>query len=295
MAAAGPGHRPDSPRTGRPGAVGEIGTMPQLIPLNIVARRPGPRRPQGIQAQARHRQVPDPGPRQHGRLRRSSPARSGPTAYLSLEFDGDIFLDKGGLSVHLEDLFSGQLRHLRDEPVRAPGGRRLLSWQQRVQGRRHLPHRPQRPRARGEPRLLLPGEGPPRQVRGLPRGKDPDQGLLPDAPNEESLIEEVTLLAPALPGRDRVPDRRRRRRRDAAGRAVPVPDPGVHAAEPQPAHPDPGQPPEEQPDLFQDHRAQAGPLPQGGGDAEPAADAEVHVHVAPGLGLRARPSSPARP
>ena len=32
---------------------------------------------------------------------------------VTLDFDADVFLDKGGLSVHLEDLFSGSYDNLR--------------------------------------------------------------------------------------------------------------------------------------------------------------------------------------
>jgi hypothetical protein len=86
------------------GAFGEIGKMPQLIPLNVTV-------------------TDDPPNRKEFKLKLVSdkfltPALVNLSVYslitaeerlygnLTLDFDGDVFLDQGG-SVHLEDLFSG--------------------------------------------------------------------------------------------------------------------------------------------------------------------------------------------
>ena len=87
------------------GAAGEVGAMPHLIPLNI-----------GVQT--------GPGSRKDFKLRLISDKFLTPALInmavsglvtselrsygdISLDFSADVFLDKGGLSVHLEDLFSG--------------------------------------------------------------------------------------------------------------------------------------------------------------------------------------------
>jgi len=87
------------------GAAGEIGIMPKLIPLNITLRT-GP----SVQKQYKLKLVAD---------KFMTPALVNMSVStlvtseerslgdISLDFDADVYLDKGGLSVHLEDLFSG--------------------------------------------------------------------------------------------------------------------------------------------------------------------------------------------
>ncbi len=87
------------------GAAGEVGVLPRLIPLNI-----------GLQG--------GPGVRKDFKLRLAADRFLTPALVnmavsglmtgeersygdLALEFSADVFLDKGGLAVHLEDLFSG--------------------------------------------------------------------------------------------------------------------------------------------------------------------------------------------
>jgi hypothetical protein len=87
------------------GALGEVGVLPKSIPLNI-GLQTGP----GVRKDFKLKLVAD---------RFLTPAlvnlavsglvtgEERSLGDISLEFDADIFLDKGGLSVHLEDLFSG--------------------------------------------------------------------------------------------------------------------------------------------------------------------------------------------
>jgi hypothetical protein len=86
------------------GALGETGKLPQLIPLNIsLADGPGDRRDFKLKLVGDRFLTPALVNLAVSSLLTGEERAYG---YLSLEFDGDIFLDRGA-SVHLEDLFSG--------------------------------------------------------------------------------------------------------------------------------------------------------------------------------------------
>jgi hypothetical protein len=86
------------------GAFGEIGKMPQLIPLNV-SLVDGPLEKKEFKLKLVSDKFLTPA---LVNLAVSSLITGEERAYgyLSLDFDGDIYLDRGG-SVHLEDLFSG--------------------------------------------------------------------------------------------------------------------------------------------------------------------------------------------
>jgi hypothetical protein len=86
------------------GAFGEVGKMPQLIPLNVsLAESPQERKEFKLKLVNDKFLTPA-----LVNLAVSSliTAEERAYGYLSLDFDGDIFLDRG-MSIHLEDLFSG--------------------------------------------------------------------------------------------------------------------------------------------------------------------------------------------
>jgi len=88
-----------------PGAAGEIGVLPRLIPLNIgLQTGPGARKDFKLKLIADKFLTPA-----LINMAVSSLVTSEERSYgdISLDFDADVFLDKGGLGVHLEDLFSG--------------------------------------------------------------------------------------------------------------------------------------------------------------------------------------------
>ncbi len=239
------------------GTVGEIGVMPRLIPLNISVRTgSGDRKDFKLKLVADKFLTPALVNLAVSGLITGEQRSLGD---ISLDFDADIFLDKGGLSVHLEDLFSGSY----DNPAVSLSGllaavvHYLMNNEFKDVG--ILPHRSQRPGGRGDAAGEA-REGPARQVRGLPGRAHQAPGLLPDAEGgEPDAGGDRRRSGPA--GRDRVPAPRRRRRHDAAGRAGPIPHPGVRAAEPRAARPPARQPPQEQPHLFPHHGDQARPLP----------------------------------
>ncbi|MCK7476235.1 MAG: hypothetical protein M0C28_00580 [Candidatus Moduliflexus flocculans] len=115
----------------------------------------------------------------HRRVRAWSRARSGASATSRSSSTPTSSSTRAASSVHLEDLFTGAYDSSPGQPVGAPGRRRPLPDEQRVQGRRHLPHRPQRAGRRGGPDGDA-REGPARQVRGLAGRAHPPAGLLPD-------------------------------------------------------------------------------------------------------------------
>ena len=87
------------------GAAGEIGVMPRLIPLNISVRTgPGDRKDFKLKLVADKFLTPALVNLAVSGLITGEQRSLGD---ISLDFDADVFLDKGGLSVHLEDLFSG--------------------------------------------------------------------------------------------------------------------------------------------------------------------------------------------
>ncbi len=177
------------------GAAGEVGVMPHLIPLNI-----------GLQT--------GPGTRKDFKLRLiadkfltpalinmavSGLVTSELRSYgdVSLDFSADVFLDKGGLGVHLEDLFSGSY----DNPPVSLSGllaavvQFLMNNEFKDVGifRVDLNVKAlEESRQASLEKVLLdkyevtPGE--PIQLQAFYRTQ-----------NEESLVEKVTVLAPALP------------------------------------------------------------------------------------------------
>ena len=211
------------------GAAGEVGVMPHLIPLNI-----------GLQT--------GPGSRKDFKLKLitdkfltpalinmavSGLVTSELRSYgdISLDFSADVFLDKGGLGVHLEDLFSGSY----DNPPVSLSGllaavvQFLMNNEFKDVGifRIDLNVRAlEESRQASLEKVLLdkyevsPGEA--IQLKAFYRTQ-----------NEESLVEQVTVVAPRAAGGNGVPAPRRRRRVHAAGRAGPVPHPGFRAAEPR--------------------------------------------------------------
>jgi hypothetical protein len=88
-----------------PGAAGEVGPMPRLIPLNI-SLRSGPASRKDFKLKLVNDRFLTP---VLVNIAVSTLVTNEQRSFgdLSLDFDADIFLDKGGLSVHLEDLFSG--------------------------------------------------------------------------------------------------------------------------------------------------------------------------------------------
>jgi len=87
------------------GAAGELGAMPRLIPLNIGLRTgPADRKDYKLKLVADKLLTPALVNLAVSSLVTSEERSLGD---ISLDFDADVFLDKGGLSVHLEDLFSG--------------------------------------------------------------------------------------------------------------------------------------------------------------------------------------------
>jgi len=88
-----------------PGAAGELGALPKLIPLNIGLRTgPEAKKDFKLRLVADKFLTPALVNLAVSTLITSERRSLGP---LSLDFDADVFLDQGGLSVHLEDLFSG--------------------------------------------------------------------------------------------------------------------------------------------------------------------------------------------
>ncbi len=88
-----------------PGAAGEVGVMPHLIPLNIgLQTGPASRKDFKLKLIADKFLTPAIVNMAVSTLVTSEGRSLGD---LSLDFNADVFLDKGGLSVHLEDLFSG--------------------------------------------------------------------------------------------------------------------------------------------------------------------------------------------
>jgi hypothetical protein len=88
-----------------PGAAGEIGVMPRLIPLNIGFQTgPGTRKEFKLKLVADKFLTPA-----LVNMAVSGLVTSEKRSYgdISLDFDADVYLDQGGLGVHLEDLFSG--------------------------------------------------------------------------------------------------------------------------------------------------------------------------------------------
>jgi hypothetical protein len=88
-----------------PGAAGEVGTMPHLIPLNI-GLQTGPAAHKDFKLKLVADKFLTPA---LVNMAVSTLVTSEERSYgdISLDFNADVFLDKGGLSVHLEDLFSG--------------------------------------------------------------------------------------------------------------------------------------------------------------------------------------------
>ncbi len=87
------------------GAAGEVGVMPRLIPLNI-SLQSGPTVRKDYKLKLVNDKFLTPA---LVNLAVSTLITSEERSLgdLALDFDADIFLDKGGMSVHLEDLFSG--------------------------------------------------------------------------------------------------------------------------------------------------------------------------------------------
>jgi len=178
------------------GASGEIGTLPHLIPLNIgLQTGPGARRDFKLKLISDKFLTPA-----LINMAVSGLVTSELRSYgdISLDFSADIFLDKGGLSVHLEDLFSGSY----DNPPTSLSG--LLAavvqflMNNEFRGDVGIFRIDLNVKAVEESRqaslekVLLdkyevrPGE--PIQLKAFYRTAD-----------EQSLVEEVTVIAPALP------------------------------------------------------------------------------------------------
>ena len=88
-----------------PGAAGAVGVMPRLIPLNISLQTgPAARKDYRLKLVADKFLTPA-----LVNIAVSNLVTGEERSYgdLTLDFDADVFLDKGGMSVHLEDLFSG--------------------------------------------------------------------------------------------------------------------------------------------------------------------------------------------
>ncbi len=87
------------------GAAGELGAMPRLIPLNIgLQTGPASKKDFKLKLVADKLLTPALINMVVSTLVTSEERSLGD---ISLDFDADVFLDQGGLSVHLEDLFSG--------------------------------------------------------------------------------------------------------------------------------------------------------------------------------------------
>ena len=178
-----------------PGAAGEVGVMPRLIPLNIGLRtEPAVRKDYKLKLVADKFLTPALVNLAVSNLVTSEERNYGD---ISLDFDADVFLDKGGMSVHLEDLFSGNYDN---PPVNLSG---LLAAVVHFLMNNEF-------KDVGIFRIDL-------NVRALAESplRSPEKVLLdkyevsPGEPihikvfyrtqKEESLMEEVTVLAPALP------------------------------------------------------------------------------------------------
>jgi hypothetical protein len=177
------------------GAAGEVGVMPRLIPLNIGFQTgPGSRKDFKLKLIADKFLTPA-----LINMAVSGLVTSELRSYgdVSLDFNADVFLDKGGLGVHLEDLFSGGYDN---SPVSLSGllaavVQFLMNNEFRDVGifRIDLNVRAlEESRLASLEKVLLdkyevsPGE--PIQLQAFFRTQ-----------NEESLVEKVTVLAPALP------------------------------------------------------------------------------------------------
>ncbi|HMA53272.1 MAG TPA: SpoIVB peptidase S55 domain-containing protein [Acidobacteriota bacterium] len=177
------------------GAAGEVGVMPRLIPLNIGFQTgPGVRKDFKLKLIADKFLTPA-----LINMAVSGLVTSELRSYgeVSLDFSADVFLDKGGLGVHLEDLFSGSYDN---SPVSLSGllaavVQFLMNNEFQDVGifRIDLAVKAlEETRLASLEKVLLdkyevsPGE--PIQLQAFYRTQ-----------NEESLVEKVTVLAPALP------------------------------------------------------------------------------------------------
>ncbi len=177
------------------GALGEVGVLPKTIPLNIsLQTAPGVRQDFKLRLAADRFLTPALVNIAVSSLVTSEQRSLGD---ISLEFDADVFLDKGGLSVHLEDLFTGSY----DNPPVSLSGllaavvHYLMNNEFKDVGvfRIDLNVRAvEEARTATLERVLLdkyevsPGE--PIRLQAFYR-----------TPKQEGLMEEVTVLAPALP------------------------------------------------------------------------------------------------
>jgi hypothetical protein len=178
-----------------PGAAGQVGALPRLIPLNIgLQTGPASRKDFKLKLVADKFLTPA-----LINMAVSSLVTTEERSYgaISLDFNADVFLDRGGLSVHLEDLFSGGYN---EPPVNLSGllaavAHYLLNNAFKDVGifRIDLNVRAiEESRQAALERVLLdkyevsPGEAIRLQVFYRTQ-------------KEESLMEEVTVLAPALP------------------------------------------------------------------------------------------------
>ena len=130
------------------GAFGILGLMPKMIPVNIKLEG-GP----GVKKEYTFRIVNDKimsAALINMALSSIVTAEERSSGNLTLDFDGNIFLDNGQ-SIHLEDFYSGKLRRSDDELQHSRGVGRLLPGQQRIQGCGDIPHRSQRPGPRRKP------------------------------------------------------------------------------------------------------------------------------------------------
>jgi hypothetical protein len=177
------------------GAAGEVGVMPHLIPLNIgLQTGPGSRKDFKLKLVADKFLTPA-----LINMAVSGLVTGELRSYgdISLDFNADIFLDKGGLGVHLEDLFSGSYD---GPPVSLSGllaavAQLLMNNEFKDVGifRIDLNVRAlEESRQASLEKVLLdkyevsPGEA--IRLQAFYRTQ-----------NEESLMEEVTVVAPALP------------------------------------------------------------------------------------------------
>jgi SpoIVB peptidase S55 len=194
MAAAGPViGRFSQDRTA--GAAGEVGVLPRLIPLNITLQN-GPASKKEFKLRLINDKFLTPA---LINMAVSGLVTSEQRSYgdISLDFSADVFLDKGGLSVHLDDLFSGSYdnppvslssllaavaQFLMNNEFRDVGIFRIDLAVRVLEETRHAVLE----------RVLLdkyevsPGEA--IQLRAFYRTE-----------NEESQVQEVTFAAPALP------------------------------------------------------------------------------------------------
>ncbi len=177
------------------GAAGEIGVLPHLIPLNIgLQTGPASRKDYKLKLAADKFLTPA-----LINMAVSGLVTSEERSYgdITLDFNADVFLDKGGLSVHLEDLFSGNY----DNPAISLSGllagvvHYLMNNEFKDVGIFRIDLNV---RAIEESRLatlekvlldkyeVSPGEA--IRLKAFYRSQD-----------EESRVEEVTIVAPALP------------------------------------------------------------------------------------------------